>query len=223
MEIIKFILLLLAIYVLWRITRLIYKRASFTLRLKRLARSNERIKLRFTRNSLLSLIKMSHAPDLTVEVGNKIYLVRFYNGRGSRTQVHFANAEYSASFAVLAVRAFGLASKVSNLGRGGGVGRPQSTTSIFTRVKIIPRLEKEQFSAEAARGKETVPVFIFNPAPANVSYVSEERTSIKLAFTGDVFLDTMIFTGSTFLSYIEREARHTGGYDERVIFHTDMQ
>ncbi len=213
------ILVIAAIYVFFFIRRCV-KRITVTVKLMKLAVKNDEISLKFTRNPIAAFFKMSHAPDLTLEVGNKIFLVRFYNGRGPRSQVHFANAEYSAVFSILMVRSFGgMASAITNLG-GRGVRRSQSTTSIMTKVRIVPKLDCE---AHKRPGKMLIPVFIFNPAPSNVSYVSAEKTSIKLAFTGDIFNDTMIFTGSTFKSYIEREARHVGGYDERIIFHTELE
>ena len=48
-----------------------------------------------------------------------------------------------------------------------------------------------------------------NPKSAviNVTYVTEEKTSISGAFTGDKVLGTVIFTSSTFPKYAEREYR----------------
>ena len=57
------------------------------------------------------------------------------------------------------------------------------------------------------KGVKTVPVWIFNPAPGEVSLVTEEKTSIKLAFTGDTVYGEQIFTASTFAAYAERVFR----------------
>ena len=48
---------------------------------------------------------------------------------------------------------------------------------------------------------------ILNPAPCEVSYVTEKKTSIRVAFTGDKVYGTEIFTATTFVNHIERESR----------------
>ena len=52
-----------------------------------------------------------------------------------------------------------------------------------------------------------VPALIFSPAPGEVSFVTEERTSIMTAFTGDAVYGTRIFTPDTFVRYVERQHR----------------
>jgi hypothetical protein len=56
-------------------------------------------------------------------------------------------------------------------------------------------------------GKNIVSVLILNPSPSVLSYVSDEKTSIKIAFTGDEMYGIKVFTGSTFLRYIDRMKR----------------
>ncbi len=221
MNVILFALLLAVIIYTVSLIRMFAKRMSAICKIKKLSKENEKIKLKFTRNVFASLFKMSHTPDITAEVGNKIYLVRFYNGRGRRTQVHFANEEYSALFSILLVRNLGgMRGKQS---QGIETAASQSTTTIRRRVKIIPKLKiPEEYIHAPDAGKVLVPVFIFNPAPSNVSYVSDEKTSIKLAFTGDKFRDTLIFTGSSFVRYLDREARYENGYIQDTIFHSEI-
>ncbi len=213
------ILLILGAYFIFTLLRLVYKRASAILRLVSLAKKEKKIKLRFNRSPMLFLFKMSHAPDLVIEIDNKIFLVRFYNGRGPRSQVHFANEEYSAVFSILMVRSM-LSSRAAPQQFGLQGRAAQSITTIRRRVRIVPALEvPEEYRGCEDKGKRIIPVFVFNPAPANVSYVSDEKTSIKLAFTGDDFRGTKIFTASTFLRFIDRETRYDtslrrGYYDE---------
>lgn len=50
-------------------------------------------------------------------------------------------------------------------------------------------------------------ILLFSPAPYEVSYVTEERSTIRLAFTGDELYGYRIFTPSTFVTFIDREKR----------------
>ncbi len=208
MTVLIWILIILAALWLFRAARLILKRCAAIIKLKRLAKSEPKLKLRFTRSPILGIFGMSEKPDAVIEIDNKIFMARFYNGRGSKTQVHFANEEYSATFSILMVRSlFGTRDRSYTLGTQGRA--PESITTVRRRTKIVPKLKiPEEYRDAAARGKKITPVFVFNPAPSNVSYVSDEKTSIKLAFTGDDFRGTKIFTGTSFVRFLDRETRY---------------
>lgn len=163
------------------------------------------IRAEIKRSLLKSLFRMSEDPDAIVSFGDKVYLIRFYNGRGKKTQAHFANEEYSVIFSILKIKSFfSFSGKVFSP----RTSHTQTTSAIRIKVKILPKLRiPKEYESAAEKGIRLMPVFLFNPAPSNVSYVSDERTSIKLAFTGDEFRGIRVFTGSTFASYAEREAR----------------
>jgi len=204
MEYLAPILITILIYYLYRLIRLIVKRASAIRKIRALD-GNYGIRARILRNPVKGLFRMSEDPDASLEFGDKIYLIRFYNGRGRKTQAHFANEEYSVIFSILRIKSFFAFTGKVFAPRG---GHAQSTTSVRVKVKILPKLRiPEEYKNAAECGKRVIPVFLFNPTPSNVSYVSDERTSIKLAFTGDEFRGIKIFTGSTLVSYAEREAR----------------
>jgi len=44
-------------------------------------------------------------------------------------------------------------------------------------------------------------------APGELSYVSKEKTSVKIAFTDDEVYGMKVFTSSTFASYADRMSR----------------
>ena len=193
------LLLIAAIYFVFSKARFITKRLIVRGKLKSLEKEVN-IKLKFTRKFIPSLLKMSHAPDVCAEIGDTVYLMRFYNGRGKRTQAHFANEEYSVIFSVLLIKSlFGMSARLSRDGEPA-----EATASARRKVIILPKLEIPIEYKE----KKTVPILIFNPAPSQVSYVSDEKTSIKLAFTGDEFRGIKIFTGTTVVNFLDREARY---------------
>ncbi len=181
------------------------KRARAHLRFKALAKQGK-FKLKFTRSFFASLFKISHAPDLIAEIGDKIYLLRYYNGKGGRYQVHFANEEYSVRFQILLIR-----SLFSTGGRliSGHSNVAESTTTVRRKVIIVPKLQiPEEYEAYEELGKKIVPIMVFNPTPSSLTYVSDEKTSIKLAFTGDSFRGIKIFTGTSAANFLEREQRY---------------
>ncbi len=203
MEYLAPIIIIIFIYYVYRASRLILKRAIAIKKLRSL-NGQYGIRTEITRNPIKGLFRMSENPDAVVSLGDKVYLIRFYNGRGRKTQAHFANEEYSVIFSILKIQSFfSFTGKVFS-----PRANTQTTSSIRVKVKILPKLRvPEKYRNLEEKGIKLIPVFLFNPTPSNVSYVSDERTSIKLAFTGDEFRGIKIFTGSTFVSYAEREAR----------------
>ena len=50
-------------------------------------------------------------------------------------------------------------------------------------------------------------ILLFNPAPHAVSVVLPEKTGIKVALTGDEVFGMKIYTGSSFVECVKRQAR----------------
>lgn len=206
MKLILTLIIIIALIKLISFAIFVTKRAKAHLRFKALLKDGK-FKLKFTRNFFASLFKISHAPDLTAEIGDKIYLMRYYNGRGGRFQVHFADEEYSVRFQILLIR-----SLFSTGGRllSGHSNVAESTTTARRRVIIVPKLEiPEEYRDAEAYGQKIVPIIIFNPTPSSLTYVSDQRNTIKLAFTGDEFRGIKIFTGSSAANFLEREERYS--------------
>ena len=68
-------------------------------------------------------------------------------------------------------------------------------------------LPEEYASYEKSDNKKIVRALVFNPTPKEVSYVNEERTAIKAAFSQDDVYGYKIFTASTLVEYVERAIR----------------
>ena len=134
-------------------------------------------------------------PDITVEIRDTVYRIHLYNGGGGARFVHFANERFSVVY-----------SKWKTVMRSsrGVHGLPRDlglTLSVKGKVNVIPPPSKYEGS------KRVENILLFSPAPAEVSYVTEEKTSIRLAFTGDTLYSYKIFTASTFATYAERRWR----------------
>ena len=143
---------------------------------------------------LLPTLRPKEKPDITVEIFDTVYYIRLYSGISGARFVHFVDEEYSVVYS--RVRAhIRPASRVAK-------AYISAASSAGGRVRILKEMKTQPSS------KREVKILLFSPAPSEVSYVTEEKTSIKLAFTGDTLYSYKIFTPSTFATYAEREYRH---------------
>ena len=193
-DIIGFVLLVACLYLLYKLTCFITKRILLLVRLGSLKKSCK-AKIGLHTFIFKPMLIKSKKPDITVQILDTVYRIRLYSGGGISKFVHFANRKYSVIHSRLKLR--GYAQRV-------GFG-----TSVITR-QMLPVRSKVRLVSDIERkeeGKNVVDVLLFNPAPAEVSYVSEERNTIKLAFTGDEMYGYRIFTASTFARFAERQYR----------------
>ncbi len=196
------VLVLAAVIAALKITKCV-KRITVYVRIRSLKRLCD-ARITHIRNPLLSFLRPSKNPDIAVEIGSCIYLLRFIDGRGGRACVHFASEKYFVSFISREIFAGGLRLMFGLSGKAAS-----SNATSWHRVQILPELKiPPKFAEESAKyGKSIIPVLLFSPAPSQLTYVTEERSSINLAFTGDELYGHKIFTGSTFCIYADRERR----------------
>ena len=199
-EIIEFIIALVVVAFLFSVCARIYKRIYLMRVMKRISKL-EGVSVNMLKNPILSLLRFSKEAEYTVDVYGKKYAIRTYDGMGSGNAVHFANEKFTVVYSRLKT----------------GVYAPRSVRfitlkgfSIGAKVRVLPEL----IPPRELVGRDFCEVIIFNPSPTEVSYVSKEKTSIKIAFTGDEMYGRKIFTASTFEIYVDREARRIK--DERL-------
>ena len=201
-KIIEFIIAVVLVFVVFGILSKLYKRINLVFRMKRLA-GLDGVEIKRLTNPIKSLFSLSKSPDYIVKIYDNVYLVRTYNGGNISKVVHFASERFTVRFSRLnpvtysAPRSRGRIFSVRGFSLGG-------------RVIVLPNLS----SPPELLGREYTEVIVFNPAPGEVSYVVEEKTSIKVAFTGDKIYGRKIFTASTFEIFVDREARRIK--DERL-------
>lgn len=155
------------------------------------------VEVRMLKNPMLSLLSVSSEPEFIVSVFGECYLVRTYNGGGGTNVVHFASEKFTVKFPSIKSIVFMPRS-------------PRARRAITVKgfsfggsVKVIEPLIKPECLGE----RKYTEIIVFNPAPSDVSYVSPEKTKIKIAFTGDEVYGRKIFTISTFEIFVDREAR----------------
>ena len=196
----KIVELLIVIFLIWlsfTVLSLIWARTRLVGKINRL-KVDASAQITYNRLPHISLLRLSRTPDLTVRAGNTLYLVRLYNGGGIDKVVHFASPDFTVKFSRMKTASY------TSRSRGGTVFS-RLGFSVGARVIPISRLDTSRYEWE--KGVKVVPVLIFSPAPGEVSFVTEEKTSIMVAFTGDEIYGTRIFTVSTFVSYVERAYR----------------
>lgn len=134
--------------------------------------------------------------DIVLEILDTVYHIRLYSGGGIANNVHFANEEYSAVYMKVKGASRSVRAATANtLALSSGL-------NIFSKVYYHKPL-----SVQKIDGKRVVRVLLLNPAPAGLSYVTEEKNSIRIAFTGDEMYGMKVFTASTFVAYCERQYR----------------
>lgn len=193
-QILTFIILLLLLILVGKLLIFIIKRASM---LSKIYALKKQCGAKITLHSFIfrPMWWKCKTPDITVQIRDTVYRLHLYNGGGGARYVHFASDRFSVVY-----------SKWKTIMRssGGVQGLPRNlglTLSVKGEVNVI-----EPLSSYEGRGK-VENILLFSPAPAEVSYVTEEKTSIKLAFTGDTLYGYKIFTPSTFATYAERKWR----------------
>lgn len=196
-DILEFVLIIIGIWLAFSAGFIIWRRCKLYKRINRLKKDTG-AEIKYVKPPFLSFFKISKVPEITVKLGDKIYLIRTFLGGGIGKVVHFASEEWLVRFSRLRAAGYSkrrLGEKIVNARSGFAVG---------TKVFRLPRLD---LSAYREDGREVIPVIIFNPAPGEVSYVTKEKTAILDAYTGDSVLGTLVFTSSTFPTFAQREYR----------------
>ena len=140
---------------------------------------------------------MPKGPDVSVEILDTVYLLRLYSGRDGFSSVHFVNERYSAVYMQVRGATRVARARINTPTLTGGI-------NIGTKVNILPDFEVPK---EYLDGREIVKVLLLNPSPSALTYVTEEKTSIRIAFTGDELYGMKVFTASTFVNHADRESR----------------
>ena len=189
------VVIILSVFLL-RLLSAVLKRRSLSRVVRRLSKI-EGVVIKELKNSISSLFKISREAELYLEIYGNAYLIRLYNGVNSSKAVHFASERFTVRFSRMKSVIFAASRSprnrrfltVKGFGYGGAIKILEPITP--------PEFLKQKFTE----------VLVFNPAPGDVSYVSPQKTKIKIAFTGDEVYGRLVFTASTFETFVDREAR----------------
>ena len=183
-----------------------YKRLVMIRKLKKLTNEYSG-ELKFLRFPLLPNVFINESPDISLKILDTVYLIRLYSGGGRYSLVHFASERFS-------VRYVKMASRFAVIGRfrSAAIDAAQAF-AVGSKVFVIPPMKVTD--TEEKDGVRVEKIMLFNPAPNTVSYVTPEKTTIKLAFTGDELHGMKIFTASSFVAYADRQTRKD---DEMIYF-----
>ena len=140
-------------------------------------------------------VSRGEKPDITIEIFDTVYAIRLYSGISSNRFVHFVDEKFSVVYKKM--RAMVMPSRAASR-VGKGVRLSYSTGG---HVNVMGNLSLPDCK------KRVVKILLFSPAPYEVSYVTEERSTIHLAFTGDMLYGYRVFTPSTLVTFIDREKR----------------
>ena len=197
-DIIEMILFFLVLFLIVRLIIFITKRVLLLIRVYSLVgMCNAKVTLHTF--PFRPMWMTSKLPDISVKIFNTVYLLRIYSGEGFARSVHFVNEKYSVVYTQVK----------------GGTRRPRTHrempsllggVNIGAVVNILPPMEiPKEYEGERVHFEE---ILLLNPAPLDLTYVTKEKTSIRIAFTGDDLYGMKVFTASTFMRYADRESRN---------------
>lgn len=177
--------------------------------------------IHFYRFPLSSFFKLTKKPDLSVELGDKLYLIRFINGKSRFKYLHFASPDF---FVTYSKALFTLSGFFHLRGRYRITENSGFSTTSRRSVKILPKLEiPEKINDYCQKeGKTAVPVLIFNPSPREISYIAEKRTSVMYAYFGDKVFGSMLFSPTSFVNYADRVKRESELYGKSISRSSEM-
>jgi len=158
-------------------------------------RKTDGIEVTFKSLPSIFLPATAKKPLATVRVRNKLFDIYLYHGGGRWRYVHIANDRYTVVFSKLGGMTPKGASKTLGTNKRVLINLPSGVSR--ARVRLLPQIKND----------ESIPLLVFSPAPAELTYVTEERTSIRVAFTGERVGRWLIFTKDTVLNYLDRESR----------------
>ena len=199
-DIINVLLFIIACVLLVRFVGWTYKRIRMIRKLKRLVKEHDG-ELRFLKFPFLPNAFTSEKPDISVRILDTVYLIRLYSGGGFTKFVHFASPNYSVRYSRVKTGRFVINGRI----RSRFITFADSAFNVGTKVIILPNFPIP--TDDRFYGKNLVRVLLFNPAPNEVSFVTEQKTSIRTAFLGDEMYGIKVFTGSGFIAYADRETR----------------
>lgn len=198
MTLIEFFLIVFAIIIAVKIFLFTKRRLALLFSILKLRKINT-VEVKITNPLALLSGKVTKKPFAKVKVRDNIYAVRLFNGRGYSHAAHIVNKSYAAVFMKT-----GGAVKVRMLARR-AIAVEEAARVYFPRTVFLPDTENQNGE---------ISILLFSPAPRELTYVTEERTSIKAAFTGDEIFGFKVFTKTTFANFIDRDSR---GFFDNIV------
>ena len=199
-DIINLLLTVIALLYTLRLLTWLWRRIGLCLKLARLKKMCG-AKITYQRFPFLLTALMSEKADITVEILDTVYLIRLYSGGGITKFVHFASPKYSVRYSKIKTGRFVVNGRI----RSRFITFADSAFNVGTKVLILPDFPIP--TDDRFYGKRIERVILFNPAPADVTFVTEAKTSIQTAFTGDDMYGMKIYTASSFVAHADRETR----------------
>ena len=188
----EFLVIAAVIYAAISVTKYLFRRIRLYITIKSLSKT-EGVYVHIESILPFLLPKTSRMPAAVVSVWGRTYAVRIFNSISGAHTVHFA----SPKFVSVSVKAPG-ATKARIFGRRVTAVKLDSESAYFARTVILPEMTDTVCD-------ETI--MIFNPAPRELTYVTREKSSVRVAFSGDTLMGMRVFTRKTFANFIDRASR----------------
>lgn len=199
-DIINFVLIIIGLCICYRFAYWLCKRVSLFVKLESL-KNTCNAKITYKRFPFLPTRRSGENADIIIEILDTVYLIRLYSGGGITKLVHFASPNFSVVYSRIKTGKFTVSGRI----RSRFITFADSAFNVGTKVIILPDFPIQD--DDSFYGKRIERVILFNPAPCEVSFVSEKKSSIRTAFNGDEMYGIKIFTASGFVRHADRETR----------------
>ncbi len=199
MNYIYFFLFIAIIYLTCKLSSLIFRTTRLVYRLSKLKKQGAIVKFNLQKHS-------KNDPDIIISHGEKIFLIRCFNGEGLLKTVHFVSSTLAVSYIPMRAR----------ISRRRSLGKGYKSSTMLSKLKDIkPIICDSEYlkdlgfkpTKESDGKSNIISVLLFTKAAGEVTALTENGTGIKCAYTGDNVFEYLIFTDDTLISFIEREKR----------------
>ena len=200
-DVINLLLLIIALILIVRFVLWSRKRVAMIVRLRSL-KKDLGAEVKFLRFPLLPTKTNSKNPDVYVKILNTVYLIRLYSGGNKHHMVHFSSERFSVRYMKMAMRML-----TSSRRRATGLAYVESGKAFTVKSKVFVSQPIDIHNELIDKADHVEKILLFNPAPHTVSCVLPEKTGIRVILTGDEVFGMKIYTGSSFVEYVKRQAR----------------
>ncbi len=194
-EVFEFILIFLALLIGAVCLLFVFRRVRLAFKVSAI-RKLDGVRLKLASPLSLFSLGVSRRPLLHLYVKDSVYDVHLFNGGGRSRFVHIASEKYAVVYSKFGGITPRKASKTFSARPRTVVVMPSGIARAKTRIIPTPK-----------RADGHIPVLLFCPEPSELTYVTPERTSIRVAFTGERVGDWLIFTAGTLFRHVDRSSR----------------
>lgn len=168
--------------------RAVVLRVKFYFNLRALCTKNN-YKTEYPRNLFASFFKYSSKPDIIIKADGIEYILRFITCKARKRTYFFMTSEHYL--------------KCMKLYFAMPLARASTDVDMLAAYKYIPPV-KERYTSDTD-GIERRTVFLFNPAPVDITTVNSSGTGRVVVGNGSVIDGCLAYNGNGFINFLKED------------------